>query len=121
MSTSVPQTKLTRILLFPSDDWDVTSSTPGTVPTISSMIWVTSRSITSGLAPSYSVRTVIVGSSMVGSRSIRRRLKDTAPSITTIRVTIVMKIGRRTLNSGRFISRLVSDRRKGICSPRREW
>ena len=49
---AVPHTKLTRTRLRPSDDVDVISSTPGTVATISSIIWVTSRSMTSGLAPS---------------------------------------------------------------------
>jgi hypothetical protein len=43
-------------VLRPSEDEEVISSTPGTVATISSTICVTSRSITSGLAPSYSVR-----------------------------------------------------------------
>ncbi len=54
VSMSVPQAKLTRTALLPSEESEVISSTPGTVATISSMIWVTSRSITSGLAPSYS-------------------------------------------------------------------
>ena len=48
---SVPQAKLTRTRLEPSEEEEVSSSTPGTVATTSSMIWVTSRSITSGLAP----------------------------------------------------------------------
>ncbi len=96
-SISVPQAKLTRTLLLPSDDCEVISSTPGTVAMISSMIWVTRRSMTSGLAPSYSVRTVTVGSSMLGSRSMRSRLRETAPRMTTIRVTMVVKTGRCTL------------------------
>ncbi len=51
-SISVPQTKLTRTELLPSDEVDRISSTPVTVARISSMICVTVRSITSGLAPS---------------------------------------------------------------------
>ena len=52
VSMSVPHTKLTRTVLRPSDEVDVISSTPGTTATISSMMRVTRRSITSGLAPS---------------------------------------------------------------------
>ena len=109
-SISVPHTKLTRTRLCPSEDVDVISSTPGTVATISSMIWVTSRSITSGLAPSYSVRMVRVGSSMSGSMSICSRLRETAPRMTRIRVTMVVKIGRWTLKPGRFIEMPSSSR-----------
>ena len=52
VSICVPHTKLTFTVLRPSEDVEVISSTPGTVATISSIIWETSRSITSGLAPS---------------------------------------------------------------------
>ena len=96
---SVPQAKADPHAAVPSEESEVNSSTPGTVATISSMICVTSRSMTSGLAPSYSVRMVRVGSSMLGSMSICRRLRETPPRITTIRVTMVVKMGRRTLNS----------------------
>jgi hypothetical protein len=34
-----------------------------------------------------------VGSSMLGSKSIRIRLRDTIPRITTIRVTMTVKTG----------------------------
>ncbi len=102
-SISVPQTNRTRTELFPSEDCEVISSTPGTVPMISSMIWVTRRSMTSGLAPSYWVRTVRVGSSTLGSRSIFNRLNETIPSTTTMRVTMVMKMGRLTLKRGNIM------------------
>jgi hypothetical protein len=52
VSTSVPQENVTRTLERPSEETEVISSTPGTVATISSTMRVTSRSITSGLAPS---------------------------------------------------------------------
>ena len=103
-SMSDPQSKLTRTLLLPSYELEVSSTTPGTVATISSTIWVTRRSITTGSAPSYWVRTVSVGSSMLGSRSICSRLSATVPSTSTINVTISVNTGRRTAARARFMA-----------------
>ena len=118
---SVPQVKLTRMLLLPSNDSDVISWTPGTVAIISSRICVTRRSMTSGLAPSYSVRTVTVGSSILGKRSMRNRLRETAPIITTISVTMTVKMGCRTLALGKFMGGPPLCGRRRCGSTRREW
>ncbi len=100
---SVPHTKLTRTVLRPSEEEEVISSTPGTVATISSMIWVTSRSITSGLAPSYSVRMRQRRQLDVGQQVDLQPAQGDGPQDDQIRVTMVVKIGRLTLNLGRFI------------------
>ena len=101
----VPHENVTRTRERPSEDSDVISSMPGTVATTSSMMRVTSRSITSELAPSYSVRIVTVGSSMFGSMSVRRRVSAATPSTITMSVTIEVKTGRFTLAAGRFTRR----------------
>ena len=50
VSKSVPHVNVTRTLLLPSDEAELTSSTPGTALIASSMRRVTSSSISSGLA-----------------------------------------------------------------------
>ena len=60
-SRLVPQPKVTRTLLRPSAETEVTSSTPGTADMASSMGRVISSSTSSGLAFSYSVETLKVG------------------------------------------------------------
>jgi len=52
-SRSVPQVKVTRTTLWPSDETEVTSSTPGTALMACSMGRVTSSSISCGPAFSY--------------------------------------------------------------------
>ena len=51
-SRSVPHVNMTRTLLWPSTETDVTSSTPGTDESACSMGRVTSSSISAGEAPS---------------------------------------------------------------------
>ena len=127
-SISVPHMKVMRTRLLPSLDVLVSSSTPGMVAAIDSTISLTSRSITSGLAPSYSVWMVSVGISTGGSRSIRSCSKLASPSVTTMSVSIVVSTGRLTLRAGMFkrhprrIPRRVHLRmRRPASKPSRRW
>ena len=108
-SRSVPQVKVTRTLLFPSDEMEETSSTPGTALMACSTGRVTSSSISSGLAFSYEVEMLRVGKLMSGIRSTGRRVKDTAPRMMTINVAITVNTGRCTENRARFIGDLLPD------------
>jgi hypothetical protein len=85
-SRFVPHSKRTWTRLWPSDEVDSISSTPGAELTARSMGRVISVSISSGATPGYSVDTVIVGNSMSGIRSTGSSQKEMAPRRIAIEV-----------------------------------
>ncbi len=83
-------------------DWLRSDRIPSIVLTDSSRTSVTSRSIVSAAAPRSSVRTVTIGNSTRGHRSMPRRGIDTTPSTTRPPISITAKTGLRMQTSASF-------------------
>jgi hypothetical protein len=98
---SVPHTKADPTVLRPSEDVDVISSTPGHRgdDLFDNLGHQPLHHLGAGALVIRS--DVRVGSSMLGSMSICSRLSETAPRMTRIRVTMVVKIGRFDAETGK--------------------
>ncbi len=78
--------------------------TPEMIPTDSSIGRVIRLSTSAGAAPAYFVSIVSVGYEISGRRFTGRRVKDTAPKMTTATTSIPMATGRRTESVTRLMS-----------------
>ena len=105
MSMSVPQANSSTTSDWPVRETEWTLRTFLTTPTVSSTGWLIRFSISSGAAPSYSVRTVSVGYERSGSRLTLSPERPIRPNSTIVSVSMPTVTRRRVASSGRLTIR----------------
>ena len=91
---SVPHTKLSRVVLLPSDEVELSWSRPATALTVCSIGRVIDSSISRGPTPGYATRTVRLGNVRSGSRSTGSWTSEIEPSSTITALIMNIVTGR---------------------------